>query len=75
MNDKEKIKLLERQIELLEQIIKLQEKINTPSVPYPVYPSYPPYWIDFHSTPVRDPIRYTITTGTTIANPHLISKE
>lgn len=49
MDDKEKIKLLEKQIELLEKVVELQKLtpiIVTPIVTkevYPFYPSYPSY--------------------------------
>lgn len=45
MNPEEKIKALEREIELLRQIVDLQSKlIGQQHVPYypPVYPTYPP---------------------------------
>ena len=49
MDDKEKIKLLEKQINLLEKIVELQKIVPiivTPIVTkevYPFYPSYPSY--------------------------------
>jgi len=50
MDDKEKIKLLEKQIELLEKIIELQKLIN-PIVYYPTIPSIP-YQPIYPATPV-----------------------
>ena len=41
MQDKEKIRMLERQVELLEQIIELQKAIPQTVITYPVYPTYP----------------------------------
>ncbi len=51
MRDKEKIKLLEQQIELLEKVIELQ-RLSAPVITvipgvvrevYPTYPAYPSY--------------------------------
>ena len=52
MRDKEKIKLLEQQIELLEKVIELQ-RLSAPVITvilgvvrevYPTYPAYLPYY-------------------------------
>lgn len=66
MNEQDRIKALEREVELLKQIIELKDKIGAaPS--YPVYVPYPVY----PSSPSVDPWRpyypYTYTTvGATV---------
>ena len=42
LDDKEKIKLLEKQVELLEKIVELQKSIPAPTGPF-VVPTYVPY--------------------------------
>ena len=43
MSDNERIKLLEKQVALLEKIVELQKQVAPVAVPY--YPSYPgPCW-------------------------------
>lgn len=64
MSDKEKIKLLEKQVELLEKVIELQ-RLAAPVITvlpgvvrevYPVYPSYPLPWISPFHNGTGDPL-------------------
>jgi hypothetical protein len=52
MDDKEKIKLLEKQIELLEKVVELQKQVRPVTI-YPTYPNFPAY--------PRDPVYPTWT--------------
>ena len=68
MDDKEKIKLLEKQIELLEKVVELQKMAPITVIPivtreiYPSYPSYPQPWVaPYYGTGVPLPELPTIT--------------
>ena len=56
MKDKEKIKMLELEIELLKEIMELKEKLNS-IPPYPIYPTYPQPEYPWN------PMRWGPTTG------------
>ena len=43
MSEEDRIKALEREIELLKQILELREKLAACQNPYPWHPTYPPY--------------------------------